>query len=720
MANGIGFRTNSNPEIKRNIQQVNNRNHEQRNQGIPSKPNLNFRAVHKSYSSIFVSNIPWKATVQDLWDSCNQWGVVIDVYIAAKRSKSGPEHEEPLDADNCDSVSSKDDNNDSDLSSEMPSTSRLMREVDVRGVDSDHVDSFEEGEIIRDSVLNNDGCVKDCMEKNLDDYVEKDIEDCSKNVTEKCGVNTSIPEVVEDLLLHQDKCRVRPVKATVNDSSIVSSSTPLDKGEATSAMLYERLNIMNDLTSLENNVSLELAHKAKIKWAVEEWIEEPNAVKNKLFSHFRDLFERPCKSRLTLDIESLINCPQINRIIWKDLFRWRKSKELCGDDFLDDVMANFGFGTRWRDWILSCLKSSRGSILVNGSPTLEFQFYKGLKQGDPLSPFLFILVMESLNLSLHNVVSVGLFKGVNLDNSLQKKGGLGLSSFYALNCTLTFKWIWRFRTHGSSLWSRVIKLIHGEYGKIGKSFKHGLMSNWNNITRGITLFQNKGIDLLGYIKKKTGNVANKMAHSSLASSLRRNSRSGIEQVQMANLISNLEDLTLPNMHDRWRWSLSGDGEFSVASLRNLIDDRTLVEVGAKTRWIKGLDLDTIFCPSCNSAVESSNHIFFGFPMVKDLYKFLARWWDVSMMAFFSYDEWWNWFSNLWVPSKLKLIFEGVFYISSWVIWNYRNKVIFGPGHQSKDRLTDGIVAFSFTWCRSRCKAKFSWIDWLKNPSLIPL
>nr|GEZ03826.1 hypothetical protein [Tanacetum cinerariifolium] len=34
----------------------------------------------------------------------------------------------------------------------------------------------------------NDGCVKDCMEKNLDDDVEKDIEDCSKIVTEKCGV----------------------------------------------------------------------------------------------------------------------------------------------------------------------------------------------------------------------------------------------------------------------------------------------------------------------------------------------------------------------------------------------------------------------------------------------------------------------------------------------------------------------------------------------------
>ncbi|GJS85997.1 hypothetical protein Tco_0752538 [Tanacetum coccineum] len=54
--------------------------------------------------------------------------------------------------DKYDSISSKDDNNDSDSSIEMSSTSRFMREVDVRGVDSDHVDSFEEGEIIGDSV----------------------------------------------------------------------------------------------------------------------------------------------------------------------------------------------------------------------------------------------------------------------------------------------------------------------------------------------------------------------------------------------------------------------------------------------------------------------------------------------------------------------------------------------------------------------------------------
>nr|GEZ35799.1 RNA-directed DNA polymerase, eukaryota [Tanacetum cinerariifolium] len=109
------------------------------------------------------------------------------------------------------------------------------------------------------------------------------------------------------------------------------SAAKMNKGEATSTMLDERLNIMNDLTSLENNVSLELAQKAKNKWAIEcdenskffhgiinkhrnnlavrgiiadgEWIEEPNAVKNDFFSHFRDRFDRPCKSRLTLDMK---------------------------------------------------------------------------------------------------------------------------------------------------------------------------------------------------------------------------------------------------------------------------------------------------------------------------------------------------------------------------------------------------------------------------------
>ncbi|GKF97227.1 hypothetical protein Tco_0293048 [Tanacetum coccineum] len=36
---------------------------------------------------------------------------------------------------------------------------------------------------------------------------------------------------------------------------------------------------------------------------------------------------------------------------------------------VEEVLNKFGFGERWRTWIQSCLRSSRGSILVNGSPT---------------------------------------------------------------------------------------------------------------------------------------------------------------------------------------------------------------------------------------------------------------------------------------------------------------------------------------------------------------
>ena len=58
------------------------------------------------------------------------------------------------------------------------------------------------------------------------------------------------------------------------------------------------------------------------------------------------------------------------------------------------------------------------------------------------------------------------------------KGGLGVSSLYALNRSLMFKWIWRFYTQGNSLWVRVIQAIYGEDGKIDADVKIGSRSCW--------------------------------------------------------------------------------------------------------------------------------------------------------------------------------------------------------------------------------------------------
>ena len=68
--------------------------------------------------------------------------------------------------------------------------------------------------------------------------------------------------------------------------------------------------------------------------------------------------------------------------------------------FLDSVMEQMNFGCKWRRWISSCLSSAKASVLFNGSPTEEFSISKGVRQGDPLSPFLFILVMEGLNIAV--------------------------------------------------------------------------------------------------------------------------------------------------------------------------------------------------------------------------------------------------------------------------------------------------------------------------------
>ncbi|GJW30927.1 RNA-directed DNA polymerase, eukaryota [Tanacetum coccineum] len=48
-------------------------------------------------------------------------------------------------------------------------------------------------------------------------------------------------------------------------------------------------------------------------------------------------------------------------------------------DYLDDILNKFGFGLKWRSWIQGCINSAKGCIFVNGSPTSEFKFHKGLK-----------------------------------------------------------------------------------------------------------------------------------------------------------------------------------------------------------------------------------------------------------------------------------------------------------------------------------------------------
>lgn len=64
--------------------------------------------------------------------------------------------------------------------------------------------------------------------------------------------------------------------------------------------------------------------------------------------------------------------------------------------YLEYMLGRMGFNERWRKWMRVCITSNSISVLVNGSPTEEFVAQRGLKQGDSLAPFLFLIAFESL------------------------------------------------------------------------------------------------------------------------------------------------------------------------------------------------------------------------------------------------------------------------------------------------------------------------------------
>nr|GFA51999.1 RNA-directed DNA polymerase, eukaryota, reverse transcriptase zinc-binding domain protein [Tanacetum cinerariifolium] len=81
-------------------------------------------------------------------------------------------------------------------------------------------------------------------------------------------------------------------------------------------------------------------------------------------------------------LNELLSCckfEKLNGMIFKVDFE--KAFDSVKLDYLYETLKTFGFGSKWRNWISSCLNNAIGSVLVNDSPTLEFQFHKGLKQG---------------------------------------------------------------------------------------------------------------------------------------------------------------------------------------------------------------------------------------------------------------------------------------------------------------------------------------------------
>lgn len=69
----------------------------------------------------------------------------------------------------------------------------------------------------------------------------------------------------------------------------------------------------------------------------------------------------------------------------------------------------------------NCISTVRFSILVNGEPAGFFSSSRGLRQGDPLSPFLFLVVMEALSRLLDRAVMGGFIQGFRVGRGAEEK-----------------------------------------------------------------------------------------------------------------------------------------------------------------------------------------------------------------------------------------------------------------------------------------------------------
>jgi hypothetical protein len=78
--------------------------------------------------------------------------------------------------------------------------------------------------------------------------------------------------------------------------------------------------------------------------------------------------------------------------------------------FLLEVLRKLGFGSRWCDLICGLLATSSTQVLLNGIPGESIKHRRGLRQGDPLSPMLFILVMDVLNWLFTRASEAGLLQ----------------------------------------------------------------------------------------------------------------------------------------------------------------------------------------------------------------------------------------------------------------------------------------------------------------------
>nr|GEV80063.1 RNA-directed DNA polymerase, eukaryota, reverse transcriptase zinc-binding domain protein [Tanacetum cinerariifolium] len=198
------------------------------------------------------------------------------------------------------------------------------------------------------------------------------------------------------------------------------------------------------------------------------------------------------------------------------------------------------FGQKWCNYISSCLSSSSVSVLVNGSASKEFKMERGLRQRDLLSPFLFLIIAEFLQIMIVDACNKGIFKGLSLADD-----GSNISLLQYADDALFFgDWSvlyarhlrWRFLNEKDVLWS--CKIYGSDGGFDAWRGSRQKSKRWSKID---DVWQGKW----AWRRQPSGRT--------------------LTDLSSLNLL--ITGLVLDSaIEDKWTWALEDSGKFSVRSL----------------------------------------------------------------------------------------------------------------------------------------------------------
>ncbi|GKE22557.1 RNA-directed DNA polymerase, eukaryota, reverse transcriptase zinc-binding domain protein, partial [Tanacetum coccineum] len=181
-------------------------------------------------------------------------------------------------------------------------------------------------------------------------------------------------------------------------------------------------------------------------------------------------------------------------------------------------------------------------------------------------------------------------------------------------------------------------------------------------------------------------------------------RMGIELDELVGMLQNV--VISNNCRARWRWRIFEDDIFTTKELSSLIEDRILLIKGNCQEMLcnklvpkkvnifvwralkgrlpvrveldrRGIDLDSVLCPSCNNATESCAHSLVTCDLAMSVWKKIYSWWKLGAVNAFTIGEFFASGGNVNTPKNLSRAWQAVIWSTGYFIWKERNARVFG-------------------------------------------